>query len=65
MFSDDQVWYIADSIPAGMTAVIAVLEHHWAIPLRNAVLRAGGLALADEWIHPQDLVAAGIEAAAE
>ncbi len=65
MFSDDQVWYIADSIPAGMTAVIAVLEHHWAIPLRNAVFRAGGLALADEWIHPQDLVAAGIEAAAE
>lgn len=63
MYSEDQVWYIADAIPEGMTAVVAVLEHHWAIPLRNAVFRAGGVALADEWIHPQDLIAAGIEAA--
>jgi hypothetical protein len=46
-----------------MAAAIAVLEHTWAIPLRNAIMNAGGMALADEWIHPMDLVAAGIEAA--
>jgi uncharacterized membrane protein len=63
MFDEDKVWYIADAIPEGMSAAIAVLEHHWAIPLRDAIWRAGGMALADEWIHPQDLIAAGIEAA--
>jgi len=63
MYDDAEVWYIADSIPVGMSAAIAVLEHHWAIPLRNAIMRAGGVALADEWIHPQDLIALGIDAA--
>jgi len=63
LYDESQVWYIADAIPEGMSAAIAVLEHKWAIPLRDAIWRAGGLALADEWIHPQDLIAAGIEAA--
>ena len=65
MYDDADVWYIADTIPPGMTAVVAVLEHHWAIPLRNAIRRAGGVPLADSWITPEDLIAAGIEAAAE
>ena len=37
LFDDEEVWYIADAIPEGMTAAIAVLEHRWAIPLRNAI----------------------------
>lgn len=65
MYSEEQVWYIADAIPVGMTAAVAVLEHRWAIPLRDAIRGAGGVALADEWIRPEDLIAAGIEAAAE
>jgi uncharacterized membrane protein len=63
MYDDADVWYIADSIPPGMAAVVAVLEHHWAIPLRNAIRRAGGVPLADAWITPEDLIAAGVEAA--
>jgi len=63
MFDPDQVWFIADAIPEGMTAAVAVLEHRWAIPLRDAIARSGGMALADEWIHPQDLIELGIEAA--
>jgi hypothetical protein len=46
-----------------MSAAIAVIEHRWAIPLRDAVIASGGVALADEWLHPQDLVAVGIAAA--
>ena len=56
-----EVWYIADSIPPGMTAAIVILEHRWAIPLRNAIANAGGVALADKWLHPQDLLAVGAE----
>ena len=43
VFDDEEVWYIADAIPEGMTAAIAVLEHRWAIPLRNAIADAGGV----------------------
>ena len=57
-----EVWYVADVIPGGSIAAVALIEHRWAIPLRDAVVRAGGVALADEWIHPEDLVALGAAA---
>ena len=37
VFDDAEVWYLADAIPAGSTAAICLLEHRWAIPLRNAI----------------------------
>jgi uncharacterized membrane protein len=64
MYSDEEVWVLADRIPAGMAAAICVLEHRWAIPLRDAIMEAGGVVLADEWLHPADLVRYGAEAAA-
>jgi len=60
VFDDDQIWYAADAIPTGTATAIALLEHRWAIPLRDAIVRAGGFVLADEWIHPSDLVAIGL-----
>jgi uncharacterized membrane protein len=59
-FTEDQVWAIEDAIPPGSAAAVAILEHRWCIPFRDAVIRAGGVSLADEWVHPMDLVAAGI-----
>ena len=61
---DEEVWYVADTIPAGSAAAVLLIEHLWAIPLRDAIVDAGGIALTDEWIHPADLVAAGLEDAA-
>ena len=52
---ESSIWAIEDSIPVGAAAAVAVLEHRWAIPLRDAIQRAGGVAFADEWLHPQDL----------
>ena len=65
VFDEDEVWYVADAIPNGTAAAIALIEHRWAIPLRGTIAGAGGFVLADEWIHPQDLVAVGLLAAAE
>jgi uncharacterized membrane protein len=62
-FSEADAWYLADAIPPGDSAGIALIEHRWAIPLRDAILRAGGIPLADEWVHPTDLIAAGATAA--
>jgi uncharacterized membrane protein len=63
VFNEDEVWYVADSIPNGTAAAIALIEHRWAIPLRDTIAGAGGFVLADEWIHMQDLVAVGLMAA--
>jgi hypothetical protein len=65
VFDEDEVWYVTDAIPNGSAAAVALIEHRWAIPLRDAIRRAGGVALADEWIHAKDLVAVGLLAAEE
>jgi hypothetical protein len=62
---EDQVWYIADEIPEGTAAAVALIEHRWAIPLRSAIQDAGGFLISDAWIHPTDLVAIGLEASEE
>ncbi|MGH2991920.1 MAG: hypothetical protein ACRDL1_00070 [Solirubrobacterales bacterium] len=60
---EDEVWYVADAIPNDTVAAIALLEHRWAIPLRDSILEAGGTVLSDAWVHPSDLVAIGMVAA--
>jgi len=62
---DDEVWYVEDAIPNGTAAAVALLEHRWAVPLRDGIRRAGGFHLADAWIHPADLVGIGLIAAAD
>jgi len=51
----DGVWFLADAIPAGSAAAVALLEHRWAVPLREAIESAGGHDLVDRWIHREDL----------
>jgi len=59
-------WYVDDAIPPGSAAAVVLLEHRWAIPLRESIIRAGGnRLLADQWIHRSDLVDIGILAAEE
>jgi hypothetical protein len=53
---EDEVWFVADAIPPGTSAAVAILEHRWAIPLRDAIEQTGGRALADAWLHPSDIV---------
>ena len=61
MFQDQDTWYLADALPDGMAAAVVLLEHRWAIPLRNAIRENDGMPLLDRWLHPEDLVAAGME----
>ncbi len=56
LIPDEEVWYVADAIPAGSAAAIILIEHLWAVPLRDAIVSAAGMALADRWIHASDLV---------
>jgi len=65
VFSDEEAWDVLEDIPNDSAAALILLEHHWAAPLRDAIMRAGGIGLSDSFIHPADLVAIGLMTAAE
>jgi Family of unknown function (DUF6325) len=48
-------WSLADAIPSGSTAAVALIEHVWAAPLSAAIQRAGGTALEETWLAQQDM----------
>jgi uncharacterized membrane protein len=65
LIDEAEAWDVADSIPNGSAAAIALIEHIWAAPLRDAIAAAGGVPVSDEWVHPLDLVEIGLLEAAE
>jgi len=65
LIDDNELWDVADSIQPGNAAALVLIEHVWAIPLRDAIARAGGIPVDDSWIHPLDLIEAGLVAADE
>src|SRR4051812_29168229 len=40
IFSDADAWDVVEDIPNDSAAALILLEHHWAVPLRDAVARA-------------------------
>ena len=65
VFSDEQAWDVLEDIPNDSAAALLLLEHHWAVPLRDAIARAGGFRLSDGFISPLDLVEIGLVSAEE
>jgi uncharacterized membrane protein len=65
LIDESEVWDVADAIEPGSAAAIALIEHVWAVPLRAAIARAGGVAVSDEWVHPLDLAEIGLLASGE
>src|SRR6201996_2724875 len=60
IFSDEQAWDVLEEIPNDSAAALILLEHHWAVPLRDAIARAGGFRISDGFISPLDLVGIGL-----
>lgn len=50
---------VLEEIEPDSAAAIALLEHQWAIPLREAILRNNGVPVLDMWVHPDELIAFG------
>ena len=65
VFSEQEAWDVLEEIPNDSAAALILLEHHWAVPLRDAIDRAGGFRISDGFISPFDLVAIGLVSAAE
>lgn len=50
-------WSLADVVPVGGAAAVALIEHLWAEPLAAAIRRAGGTPLEETWLAPGDVEA--------
>ncbi|BCJ46008.1 DUF1269 domain-containing family protein [Actinoplanes ianthinogenes] len=53
----DAMWSLADAVPPGSVAAVALIEHLWAGPLTAAIRKAGGNPLEETWLAPDDLAA--------
>ena len=51
---DGDVWSLADIVEPGSVAAVALIEHLWAGPLIEAIGSAGGRALGEMWLSPED-----------
>jgi hypothetical protein len=60
VFSDEEEWDVLEEIPNDSAAALLLIEHHWAVPLRDAIARAGGFRISDGFISPLDLVEIGL-----
>src|SRR3954466_10523161 len=60
VFSDEDEWDVLEEIPNDSAAALLLIEHHWAVPLRDAIARAGGFRISDGFISPLDLVEIGL-----
>jgi uncharacterized membrane protein len=65
VFDDAEEWDVLEDIPNDSAAALILLEHHWAVPLRDAIARAGGFRVSDGFISPLDLVEIGLMSAGE
>ena len=65
VFTEEEGWDILEDIPNDSAAALVLIEHHWAVPLRDAVMRAGGFRISDGFISPLDLVEIGLVTAEE
>ena len=64
-FSDEDAWDVIEEIPNDSAAALLLIEHHWAVPLRDAIARAGGYRISDGFISPLDLVEIGLVSSEE
>jgi uncharacterized membrane protein len=65
VFTEEEGWDVLQDIPNDSAAALILIEHHWAVPLRDAVFRAGGFRISDAFISPLDLVEIGLLSAEE
>jgi hypothetical protein len=64
-FAEQDEWDVIDDIPTDSAAALVLLEHRWAVPLRDVIARAGGYRISDGFISPVDLVDIGLITAEE
>ena len=59
IFDEDDVFRVTQALKPETTAVIVLFEHVWAKTLFEAVERAGGVELMNEWLRPETILTMG------
>lgn len=50
---------VAEDIPEGGVALMLLIEHLWALPLKQAARAAGGVLIAQDFLSPETLIGIG------
>jgi uncharacterized membrane protein len=56
VFDDDDVFRVTQVLADDTSAVLILVEHTWAKPLLEAVERAGGIELMNEWVSLDEVL---------
>jgi uncharacterized membrane protein len=65
LLDEDEAWDVLEDLPNDAAAALILLEHTWMIPLRDAMVRAGGFPIAASFVSPLDLIEVGLIAREE
>lgn len=62
-FGEETRISLTESVPPGSSAAIALVEHVWAKPLQEAIQRAQGVEIGNDWLKVDDVIARGLSRA--
>ena len=65
LFNDEDRERLSSIVPENSTIAMVLFEHLWALPLLEAIERADGVELRNEWVGVDQLVATGMRAVAD
>ena len=52
--SVEDMWHLGEVVPPGSRAVVALLEHRWALGLRDSLRSAGAMLRYETWLDDED-----------
>jgi uncharacterized membrane protein len=56
LFDEDDVFRVTQAVPNDTSAALVLLEHLWMKPLLEAIDRAEGIELANEWVRAEEML---------
>lgn len=59
LLAEDLKQVLEDDLKPGMSAMVVLFEHAWAVPLKQSIVDKGGVLLAQGLISPVDLIRVG------
>jgi uncharacterized membrane protein len=59
LFDENDTFLVTQSLPNNMSAAFVLIEHLWPKKLLEAVERAGGAELSNDWLKPEEILSAG------
>jgi len=61
LFDEDDAFRLTETLDNGSSIALVLLEHLWTLPLLDAVTRANGFVLDNDWVSPEALVEVGLK----